>query len=259
MARRERLVARRAARYAGAMVGRSLETGLAVWRGAAVRLAAGLACSAFVVVVCYTFIAAATPGYLVGQAVFLVPLGLALAGWWRFCARAAEEGRVRWLDLAAGLRRPDRALIAGLAPPALLSAPWWMVWGDFAPLLPPSWPWWIGGTFVFVGGVLLAPLALAIPFALMEPDGGAAKGGSQARWRSGMAAGLVIAAIGCIGPGLWVLMEDHVVGPVMAGLPLALEPFGPGLVRAAGVAAVLATAPAASCVWAAWDRAARPG
>ena len=223
------------------MARNALTAGLKVWAGSAPALAAGFAVTLAVAAAGYAVITVASPAGAATLAAFAVVAGLALAGWWRFCARVAGGGAARWRDLTAGFAHPLRGLAAGLGPAAVVAAPAWLACRAAAHLAPGA-----GAAFAVAAGWAAAPAALAIPFAAMAPRCARAPG-----WRRGLALAAVVAAVAVPGPALWLLLETHARAGFAAALPEAVAPFSLGVLRLAGTAGVLLSLSAASCVWAA--------
>ncbi len=228
------------------MVWRSISMGLAVWLRAVFRLAAGLACSLSLIVAGYALIVRLSPHIAVTLVAFAVLASLTLAGWWRYCGVVAAEGRARPRALLAGFEHPVRGFIAGFMPLFVVCAPIWLVETWLDPVLPPG----ARAGIVFIAALLAMPATLIVPFAAMAyplrwelPY--------RLGWSDSLAAALVIFAIGGLGPATWLFLEAYALDIVIAGLPISIAPFGPGIVRSAGVIVGLFSVPAASCIWAA--------
>ena len=223
------------------MAGSALAKGLELWAGSAFALAAGLGAALAVAAAGYAAIVWVSPDGPATLAAFAAVAGLALAGWWRFCARIAEGGAARRSDLADGFARPLRGLAAGLGPVAVIAAPAWLALRAAEAFAPGFGAW-----AALAAGWAAAPAALAIPFAAMAPRGERAPG-----WSRGLALAPAIAALAALGPALWWLLETRARAGFESALPDIAAPYGLGILRLVGVAGALLSASAAGCVWAA--------
>ena len=235
----------------------SLFAGLAAWRRAAIRLTAGLAFALFLVFAAWAAIVAVSPDGAATIAAFALLGGLAAAGWFRYCGRIVSGGAARPGDLLAGFARPLRAWTATLPPLAAVALPALLAELVLAPWLPPL----ARCALAAAAALAIAPFALARSFPAMAPDGpgGAARGPA---WFGGIGAALAVAAAAAPGPAAWALLEGYAMDSIAASLPISAASWSLGAARLAGLACVLLSAAAASCVWAAaWGRpqAAAPG
>lgn len=224
------------------MARNALAAGLTVWAGNAPALAAGFAATLAVAAAGYAVIIVVSPAGAVTLVAFAMVAGLALAGWWRFCARVAGGGGARWRDLTAGFADPLLGLAAGLGPAVVVAAPAWLAYRVAAAGLAPGASAWAAVAAAWAA----APAALTLPFTAMAQ--------LQARppgWRRGLIVAPVVVAIAVPGPALWLFLETRAHAGFAAVLPDVVAPYGPGVLRLVGIAGVLLSLSAASCVWAA--------
>lgn len=235
----------------------SLFAGLAIWCRAALPLAAGLACTLFLAFAAWAAVVTFSPNGAVMIIGFALLGGLVLAGWFRYCGRIASGDPARPGDLLAGFAAPLRAWTATMPPLAAVAIPALLADIVLAAWLPPLARCAAGAA----AALAAAPFALPISFPAMAP-GGPFRRGRGAGWPGGVGAALAIAAAAAPGPAAWALLEGYAMDSIVASLPISLASWGLGAVRLAGLACVLASVSAASCVWAAahgWPRAAAPG
>lgn len=235
----------------------SLFAGLAIWRRAALPLGAGLACGLFLAFCAWAAFVTFDPD----RGTAIVGFGLlgsfVVAGWFRYCGRVASGGPARPADLLAGFALPLRAFAATMPLLAAVTVPALFAEIVLAPWVPPL----ARCAAAAAATLALAPFALAFSFPAMAP-GGPFQPAYAAGWLGGVGAELAIIAVAAPGPAAWVLLEGYALDSIVAFLPISVASWGLGAVRLAGLACVLASVSAASCVWAAahgWPRAAAPG